>query len=177
MIYKIIGFAVFTMLIYISYICLHEKDSSCMKPVETKDLSFIYLRTNETNTKALLSFCLLDDSEQFVTVQIERSDSGNIHIYIWPGEDVYRDMDQKMYMLIPKSPIPGLTQSIVKEGKVVEDKALINGFSVEFETNPSPLKNYVIIAKKRISLKDRGSIIYCNSDPSRIITSWPINLN
>ena len=148
-----------------------------MKPAETKDLSFIHFRTNETGAKAMLSFCLLDDSEQFVTAQIEHSDSGNIHIYLWPGEKVYRDMDPKTSMLIPKSPIPGLTQSILKEGKVVEDKAPINGFSVAFETKPSTLKNHVIIGKQRISLKDRGAIIYCNSDPSRIITSWPFTFN
>lgn len=125
-----------------------------MRAVKKEDLSFIFFRTNEENTKALLSFCLRDDSEQLVTAQVVRSDDGNIRIYLWQG--AYNDADQKLLTLLPKSPIPGLTQSIVKEGTEVEGEAVINGFNVAFEMNPSTPENFIFIGGMRISLKNRG---------------------
>lgn len=170
----IIVSVVLVILLSISYVYLYEKDGSRVELVFIEDISFIYFRTNETNTKGVLSFCLCDDSEQFVTAQIERTDSGNIHICLWRGDDVYKDIDQNK--LIPKSPIPGLTQSIVKEGKKVEDNVIISGFNMVFDMNSSTSENYVIIGGERISLKDRG-VLYKALGAPRFITSWPINLN
>ena len=171
--YRIVAFIAFVILLIISFICLqHEKERSCAEPVKIKDISFIYFRTNEENTKGLLSFCLCDESEQFVTMQIQRYDD-HIHICLWRGEEVYHDVDQNMMMLIPKAPLPGLTQSIVKDGKEVEAKATIYGFSVEFDINHLTPEKYVTLGGKRISLKDRGVVRKAPGSP-RFITSWPI---
>lgn len=167
----IVAFVVFVMLLSISYVRLREKESTCAKPVKIEDISFIYFRTNEENTKAMLSFCLCDESEQYVTARIGRSDSGDISISLWQGDGVYQDVDQNTLMLVHKSPLPGLTQSIEKEGK--EEKAMINGFTVEFELTSSSPENCITIGDKSISLKKRGIMHKAPGSP-KFTTSWPV---
>lgn len=171
--YKIAIFLIFVILLGGIYVYQYENNSPCIEPVRTEDITFIYFCTNKANTKASLSFCLRDESEQSVLAQIERSDSGNIHINLWRGDDAYKDSDQNTFMLIPKSSLPGLTQCVEKGGKVVKGKA-ISGFNVMFEINPSTLENYVIIGGERISLKDRG-VIFKSSKAPLSTTSWPFN--
>lgn len=165
------AFVVCVALLSAAYAFLYEKDTPGEKCLRPEDLPFIHFSTNESSSKASLSFCLRDESVSLVTAQIDRSDSGNIHIGLWRGDEAYNELGPNTSTLIHKSALPGLTQSLEKDGKVVKGEA-ISGFNIILELNPSAPAPHIVIGGEKISLKDRGGVIKRSGAP-KCITSWP----